>query len=77
MLYHNEPIWHEEEIVGHITSAAYGHSLGGCIGLGYVHGLDGNPPPLDGYDIEVAGERFAADASIVPMYDPKNEKIRC
>ena len=37
LLYHNEPIWRNDEIVGHITSGAYGHSLGACIGLGYVH----------------------------------------
>ena len=77
LLYHNEPIWRGKDIVGHITSAAYGHTLGGSVGLGYVHGLDGNSPVGDGYAIEVAGERFAAEASLSPMYDPKNEKIRC
>ena len=77
MLYHNEPIWRGNEIVGHITSAAYGHTLGGCVGLGYVKGLDGKSPAGDGYAIEIAGERFAADASLSPMYDPKNERIRC
>ena len=29
LIYHNEPIWRDDEIVGHITSAAYGHTLGG------------------------------------------------
>jgi glycine cleavage system T protein len=80
LLYHNEPIWRNDEIVGHITSGAYGHSLGACIGLGYVHTDHGIKPEevLDGnYEIEVAGVRVAADASLRPMYDAKNEKIRC
>jgi 4-methylaminobutanoate oxidase (formaldehyde-forming) len=80
LLYHNEPIWRNDEIVGHITSGAYGHSLGGCIGLGYVHIGNGAKPEnvLDGkYEIEVAGVRVPADASLRPMFDPKNEKIRC
>ncbi len=80
LLYHNEPIWRNNEIVGHITSGAYGHTLGTCIGLGYVHTDRGYKPEdlLEGaYEIEVAGVRFAADASLRPMYDPKNEKIRC
>jgi 4-methylaminobutanoate oxidase (formaldehyde-forming) len=80
LLYHNEPIWRNDEIVGHITSGAYGHSLGGCIGLGYVHTDRGVKPDevLDGkYEIEVAGVRIPADASLRPMFDPKNEKIRC
>lgn len=76
LLYHNEPIWRGDEIVGHITSAAYGHTLGACIGLGYVHGLDGKGPVGNDYEIEVAGVRFAADASLTPMFDPANEKIR-
>ena len=77
LLYHNEPIWHGSDIVGHITSAAYGHNLGGCIGLGYVHGLDAGQEVGHGYAIEVAGERFAAEASLKPLFDPQNEKIRC
>ena len=76
LLYHNEPIWRGNDIVGHITSAAYGHALGGCVGLGYVHGLGADSEVGEGYAIEVAGERFAASASLVSLYDPQNEKIR-
>ena len=36
LLYHNEPIWRDGELVGHITSGAYGHTSGRRIGLGYV-----------------------------------------
>ena len=36
LLYHDEPIWCGDVLVGHITSGAYGHTLGGAIGLGYV-----------------------------------------
>ncbi|MDH3440275.1 MAG: FAD-dependent oxidoreductase [Gammaproteobacteria bacterium] len=79
LLYHNEPIWRDNEIVGHITSGAYGHTLGGCVGLGYVHtntGASDEDILSANYEIEVAGERFAAEASLQPMYDPTNSKIR-
>ena len=80
LLYHNEPIWRDGQLVGHITSGAYGHTLGGCIGLGYVH-LDGGEKPADvvngDYEIEVAGNLIPAVASIRPMYDPDNQRIRC
>ena len=33
LLYHNEPIWHDDTLVGYVTSGAYGHTLGGAIGL--------------------------------------------
>lgn len=72
LLYHNEPIWRGDEIVGHITSGAYGHTLGSCIGLGYVTGaIDGEK-----FEIEVAGVRITATASLRPMYDPKNAAIK-
>ena len=79
LIYHNEPIWRNDEIVGHITSGAYGHSLGASIGLGYVHVEPKDPASaaLDGvFEIEIAGTRFTADASLKPMYDPTNERIR-
>ncbi len=31
----------------------------------------------DGYEIEVAGIREPATASLRPLYDPKNERIKC
>ena len=79
LIYHNEPIWRNDEIVGHITSGAYGHSLGASIGLGYVHvdPKDAASAALEGvFEIEIAGTRHAADASLKPMYDPTNERIR-
>ena len=79
MIYHNEPIWRDGELVGHITSGAYGHTLGGSVGLGYVETEAGTPGEelLAGhYEIEVACERFAATASLRPLYDPENSRIR-
>ena len=79
LIYHNEPIWRDGELVGHITSGAYGHTLGGSVGLGYVETEAGTPGEalLAGhYEIEVACERFAATASLRPLYDPENSRIR-
>ena len=80
LIYHNEPIWRGEEIVGHITSAAYGHTLGGAVGLGYVTAEPGEPADSvlgDTHEVEVACERFSANVSLLPLYDPDNAKIRC
>ncbi len=79
-LYHNEPIWRNGEIVGHITSGMFGHAIGKSIGMGYVenhHGLVDKAYVMDGtYEIEVAGERFAAEAQLDPFYDPKSERVK-
>jgi 4-methylaminobutanoate oxidase (formaldehyde-forming) len=79
LVYHNEPIWRDGRIAGHLTSGNYGHHLGAAIGLGYVEcetgeraeGLLGSA-----YEIEVAGARVPAEASLKPLYDPKGERVR-
>jgi glycine cleavage system T protein len=79
LLYHNEPIWRGDAIVGFIRSGMYGHSLGAAVGLGYVTAPNGAPVEAIGpndYEIEVAGIRYPATASLRPMYDPKNERIK-
>ena len=72
--------WQDDDIVGYIASGAYGHTLGGCIGLGYVNGAAGSDPKeqisAGGFEIEIAGVRFPADASLRPMYDPDNRRVR-
>ena len=79
LLYHNEPIYRDGTIVGYLTSGMYGHTLGAAIGLGYVKnagGVDADFMASGTYEIEVAGRKFAATASLKPMFDPGNEKIR-
>jgi glycine cleavage system T protein len=79
LLYHNEPIWHGRSIVGFIRSGMYAHTLGGAVGLGYVTAPTGSLQgaiALDDYEVEVAGVRYPAAASLRPLYDPKNERIK-
>ncbi|ESX07618.1 FAD-dependent oxidoreductase [Mesorhizobium sp. M0179] len=78
LLFHNEAILRDGKIVGPITSGNYGHHLGGAIGLGYVpcQGESEADVLASSYEIEIAGERFPAEASLKPMYDPKAERTR-
>ncbi|MEE8434014.1 MAG: glycine cleavage T C-terminal barrel domain-containing protein, partial [bacterium] len=57
----------------------YGHTLGRAIGLGYLNhpgGVSADFINSGSYEIEVACERIPARASLRPLYDPKNERIR-
>ena len=78
LLFHNEAVVRDGRIVGPVTSGAYGHFLGGAVGLGYVPCAGESEADVLGsaYEIEVAGVRHAAMASLVPMYDPKSERVR-
>jgi 4-methylaminobutanoate oxidase (formaldehyde-forming) len=78
LLYHNEPIWRGREIVGFVRSGMYAHTLGAAVGLGYVSAPPGSGDAIaaERYDIEIAGVRHAASASLKPMYDPRNLRIK-
>ena len=78
LLYHNEPILRDGEIVGYLSSGAYGHHLGAAIGMGYVPcaGESGDQLLASRYEIDVAGTIYEATASLRPMYDPKSERVK-
>jgi len=78
MLFHNEALVRDGRIVGIVTSANYGHSLGGAVGLGYVPcaGESAEEVLASAYEIDIAGRRVPARASLVPMYDPGSERVR-
>jgi 4-methylaminobutanoate oxidase (formaldehyde-forming) len=78
LLFHNEAVVRDGKIVGTITSGNYGHFLGGAIGLGYVpcKGESAAEMLASTYEIEIAGQRVKAEASLTPMYDPKAERVK-
>ena len=79
LLYHHEPIYRDGSIVGYIASGAYGHSLGASVGLGYVNhesGVSRDFVESGCYEIEVAGRRFPARASLKPLYDPQGSRLK-
>ena len=78
-LYHHEPILRDGKIVGHLTSGDYGHTLGGAVGLGYVEveaEITKEYIDAGSFEIDVAGVRVPATASLSAMYDPKAERMR-
>jgi len=78
LLFHNEPVIRDGEYVGYLSSGNYGHALGAAVGMGYVPCRDEAAADVlaSSYEIEVAGTRVKAGASLRPLYDPKSERIR-
>jgi 4-methylaminobutanoate oxidase (formaldehyde-forming) len=78
LLYHNEPIVMDGDIVGYLSSAMYGHSLGAACGMGYVAvpGLTADRIEAAGWEVEIATERFPASASLRALYDPDGSRMR-
>ena len=78
LLYHNEPIIRDSEIVGYISSGNYGHKLGGAIGMGYIPCEGESPEELlsSKFEIDVSGTICAAKASLKPLYDPLSKRTK-
>ncbi len=78
-LFHDELIRMNGEIVGYLSSGAYGFSLGSAVGMGYVNYTDGVTAELIDkatFEIEIAGERWSADASLRSFYDPAGVRVK-
>ena len=79
MMYHDEPIYRDDKRVGAISSAAYGHTLGASVGMGYVEYLGGvGKDYLESgfFEIDIAGQRIPAKASLRPFYDPTSGRVK-
>ena len=78
LLYHNEPVLRDGEIVGYLSSGAYGHHLGAAMGMGYVPCKGETPADVlaSTYEIDVMGTRVKAEASLKPMYDPTSARVK-
>jgi 4-methylaminobutanoate oxidase (formaldehyde-forming) len=79
MMYHAEPVLRDGKPVGYVRAASYGHTLGGAVGLAMVEGSE----PVDkawlegaDWEVEIAGQLFPATASLRPLYDPTNAKVK-
>ena len=79
LLLGEEPIYRNGTFIGHVTSGAYGHTLGRSVGLGYLEHPDGITPAFlasGTYEIEVASERFGATPHLRAPFDPTGTRIR-
>jgi 4-methylaminobutanoate oxidase (formaldehyde-forming) len=79
-LWGGELILRDGAPAGFVTSAAFGHTIGRPVALGIVSRADG---PADKawidagrYEIDLAGERFAAQVSLRAPYDPEGTRVK-
>jgi heterotetrameric sarcosine oxidase gamma subunit len=81
MMWGGELLLRDGRAAGHVTSAAYGHTVGGAVMLGYLNSADGSPLANDdlrasGYHVDIAGERVPATLHLRPPYDPASARVR-
>ena len=79
LMFHAEVVRRNGRPVGYIRAASYGHTLGGAVGLAM---LDAGEPIdqawLDAgqWEVDIADRLHPAIASLRPLYDPDNKRIK-
>jgi len=79
LVYHDEPIYRDGELVSENTHGAYSHVNGCSIGMCWLK----HPETIDDewimagkYEINVAGKMFPIKIHLEPVYDPKSQRVR-
>lgn len=80
LMYHAEVVRRNGEAMGYVRAASYGHTLGGAVGLALIERAQ---EPIDqgwldagAWDVEIAGKRYPAVASLAPLYDPGMARVK-
>jgi len=78
-LIHNEPVWKQGRIVGHVTSGDWGYRLERMVGLASLEregGVSRDWLEEGGFDVQIAGEMYPAHLRLAPFYDPDGDRMR-
>ena len=65
----DEPIWHNDDVIGWVTSGGYCHHQQQSVALGYIPGEKHGESK--GFAIEILGDRRPAEMHREPLFDPK------
>jgi 4-methylaminobutanoate oxidase (formaldehyde-forming) len=79
LLFHAEPVLRDGKPVGYIRAASYGHTLGGAVGLAMISAdvaIDAKWIEAGRWEVQIANDKFPAVASLKPLYDPENKRVK-
>jgi 4-methylaminobutanoate oxidase (formaldehyde-forming) len=79
LLFHAELVKRDGKPVGYVRAGSYGFTVGGAVGLAMIEAGQ----PVDAaylekatWEVEIAGKTYPAIASMKPLYDPTNERVK-
>ena len=79
LLFHAEIVHRNGAPVGYVRAASYGHTIGGAVGLAMIDAggpLDAKWIEAGTWEVDIAGTKYPAIASLKPLFDPENKKIK-
>jgi dimethylglycine dehydrogenase len=72
----DEPIWHDDSVVGWVTSGGFAHYCRASLALGYVPTALADGPDDGPFEIEIIGRRRPARIQRGPILDPDGRRMR-
>lgn len=69
-----EPVMKDDQVVGYLTSAAFGHRVGHCVALGYMNG--DHAETREGLFVDILGERCDVAVRATAAFDPEGKRMR-
>jgi glycine cleavage system aminomethyltransferase T len=79
LIYGHEQLYRDGERVGEVDNGAYGHTLGGGVGLATIEREEDVSDDFinsGSWELDVVGTRYPVTVSLQAMYDPKRERIK-
>ena len=70
----DEPVWRDGKVIGWVTSGGFGHCVNRSIALAYIPASLAEH--IDGFEVEILGERRAAQRVAHALYDPSGQRMR-
>ena len=70
----DEPIFHDGEVRGWVTSGGYAHGSAVSVAMGYVPRELAEEPV--GWEVELLGKRLSARLQAEPLFDPAGKRMR-
>ncbi len=69
-----EPVWHDGNYVGFVTSGGYGHRVDTSIAMAYIDRAVADKD--EGFEVSILGQKRAARLAREPLYDPSGSRAR-
>jgi 4-methylaminobutanoate oxidase (formaldehyde-forming) len=79
LLYGDEQFYRDGVHVGENRIGAYGHTLGGSVGLAMIERDEDTSDAFIAsgtWELDIVGRRYPVRLSLAPMYDPTRERIK-
>jgi 4-methylaminobutanoate oxidase (formaldehyde-forming) len=79
LLYHDEPIYRDGELVSENTHGAYAHMLGCAMGMCYLenpNGITDDWISSGNYEINIEGKLYPIEIHLEPPYDPRGKRVK-